>query len=379
MAVSVPRHQLVLAPSDSRGWFGGRTLEVSDPVATYSGLSMQKAAMHLERAFDSPTPVVVAAILPYDGTASVNLYEGCEIGDETQTQAEAPVTPAPQLLDPSATLIADSASGMDATAYQDGVERTRERIAAGYVYVLNLTYRISGLSVLEPAAAFGTLQSRAHSAMSALFVAEDCTLASVSPERFLAVDRVDDGARIARVEPIKGTRPRYADPDEDAAAAAELLASEKERAEHVMIVDLVRNDLGSVSLPGSVDASELFEVFPTPYCHQMVSTVRSVLRPETRLIDLLEATFPCGSVTGAPKISAMGIIDDLERSKRGAYTGALVVATPGHLDSSILIRTLEYRGEHVAWGTGGGITYDSNPVEEWEESLLKARPALGTP
>jgi anthranilate/para-aminobenzoate synthase component I len=119
------------------------------------------------------------------------------------------------------------------------------------------------------------------------------------------------------------------------------------------------------------------EVFPTPYCHQMVSKVRGELAPETSLAQMFDAAFPCGSVTGAPKIAAMRFLQELESSPRGAYCGMLAVAMPGRVDSSVLIRTLEYAGGSVRWGTGGGITFDSDPESEWRESVLKTWPALG--
>ncbi len=131
-------------------------------------------------------------------------------------------------------------------------------------------------------------------------------------------------------------------------------------------------------MPGSIAVSPLYDVEETPYCHQLVSTVHGVMRERAGFAELLEAAFPCGSVTGAPKISAMRIARELEGSPRGAYCGALVVATPGRLDSSVLIRTLEYRpGGSAAWGTGCGITFDSDAAAEWLESELKASPALG--
>ena len=129
-----------------------------------------------------------------------------------------------------------------------------------------------------------------------------------------------------------------------------------------MVVDLERNDLGRVCVPGSVEVSPLYEVVETPYCHQLVSTVRGIMRPDASLGDLLESAFPCGSVTGAPKVAAMRIARELEASPRAGYCGALVVAMPGRLDSSVLIRTLEYRADgSAAWGTGCGITIDSDP------------------
>ena len=176
---------------------------------------------------------------------------------------------------------------------------------------------------------------------------------------------------------MKGTRPRGGSGSEDAAIAAALRCDLKELAEHVMVVDLERNDLGRVATPGSVQVDPLFEIETTPYCHQLVSRVHARLRPDVGTGDLLAATFPCGSVTGAPKIAAMRIAADIERSPRGAYCGTLVVAMPGELDSAVLIRTAEASGKRLLWGTGCGITHDSIPQAEWLESRLKASPILG--
>jgi len=165
---------------------------------------------------------------------------------------------------------------------------------------------------------------------------------------------------------------------EDAENASSLLADVKERAEHVMVVDLERNDLGVVSEPGSIVVDPLYRVLTTPYCHQLVSCVRGMLRDEVTVGELLDACFPCGSVTGAPKRSAMRIASELETGARGSYCGSILVAMPGVLDSSVLIRTLEGHGELEArWGAGAGITSESDPAFEWLETLLKASPAIG--
>lgn len=206
---------------------------------------------------------------------------------------------------------------------------------------------------------------------------DEGTIASISPERFVRIADTGDGRSI-EVWPIKGTRARGVDRVGDQALAAELRADDKERAEHVMVVDLERNDIGRVALAGTVVVRPLMEIVPTPYCHQMVSAVRGVLSPDVRLADVLESVFPCGSVTGAPKRAAMEIITELETGARETYCGALMVAVPGEIDSSVLIRTLEWTApDRAVWGTGCGITYDSDPEAEWRELLLKASPVLG--
>jgi anthranilate synthase component 1 len=199
-------------------------------------------------------------------------------------------------------------------------------------------------------------------------------LVGSSPETHV---RCENG--MAEIHPIAGTRPRKPRREDDDAMEKELLADPKERAEHVMIVDLERNDLGRVCEPGTIAVDPIFEVVATPYCHQMVSTVTGTLLEDTTLSELLESVFPCGSVTGAPKIAAMKAIAAQEASPRAAYTGSLTIAVPGQVDSSILIRTAEYTDGLVRWGTGGGITVDSDPHEEWLETVLKASPFLASP
>jgi len=321
----------------------------------------------------------------YDGTCTVVSFDRSEWGRPNTATA-----PGIAAGDP---LLRDAAWALGARGYRRAVEIVRERIAEGDVYVLNLTDRLSGhlceslASADDPAAAaFEALCERAPADMAGFLGGVGGVspwIASVSPERFVRVRR-DAGrtgaARIAEVCPIKGTRPRGATPEADRFEALALAADDKERAEHVMVVDLERNDLGRVCDPGSIVVDPLYEVVATPYCHQMVSTVRGAMRDDATFAELLEAVFPCGSVTGAPKIAAMRIADSLEAEPRGAYCGALLVAVPGELDSSVLIRTLEGDAADPAratWGAGCGIVHDSDPASEWLELLLKASPVTG--
>lgn len=382
-SLAADRRPLVLAASSDRGWFGGVRLVAFDPVAhseadPVTGAAVAGAA--IDSAMVSDTPLLSVAVLDYEGQSTVATYAGGLLataegwrawGELDPSAIPKPTEPAPVPL-PDASLVLDPEGDLDRDAFVAAVEATREAIARGDVYVLNLTYRLAGEAVFGIAETFSTLIARGAGAMSAALVTPERALLSISPERFVALD-----GREARIEPIKGTRPRGDDPTADRAWAADLAGSEKERAEHVMIVDLERNDLGRVCVPGTISVDPLYEVVPTPYCHQLVSTVRGTLRGDARAVDVISATFPCGSVTGAPKISAMRHIAGLERSARGAYCGALLVAVPGRLDSSVLIRTASVRGRMLEYGTGGGITYDSDPEAEWEETLLKARPLLG--
>jgi para-aminobenzoate synthetase component 1 len=199
---------------------------------------------------------------------------------------------------------------------------------------------------------------------------------SASPERFL---RFDAETRLVQTRPIKGTRPRGATAEEDAAMARELRESEKDLAENVMIVDVERNDLGRVAEVASVWVPHLaaLEEFATVF--HLTSTVEGRLRPECDIVDLLLATFPSGSITGAPKIRAMEIIDELEPTTRGVYTGAIgYIGGDGSIDLNIAIRTIVVKDGRTYFHAGGGIVADSDPEMEYEETLHKARALAGS-
>ena len=256
-----------------------------------------------------------------------------------------------------------------------GVERILEYLRAGDAYQVNLSRRLSAAcapGAAVPVALAAALRARAPAPHAALITSADGDGALVgnSPERFLAV------AADGRIEtrPIKGTRSRGETPEADRAAAAALAASAKDRAEHVMIVDLERNDLGRVCRTGSVEVASLARVVALPTVFHMVSTVRGHLRPDIGLSALLEATFPGGSITGAPKRRAMQIIDELEPAARGPYTGATGwLGAAGDLDLAIAIRTATVRAGRLSLSVGGGIVADSTPEGELAETDVKAR------
>lgn len=397
--VSPDRRPLILWPSSARGWFGGRAVVAWAPISVRHDVSLADAAAALETAYTAEKPVLVAVLAAYHGRCTLVRYAGALVGeadgwrpwgvlngaDEVlialEANAPSPIAPIP----PAEPLLRDAAWDLHGRDFRAAVDTVRDRIAAGDVYVLNLTARLEGEPVLTPSESFSALVDRAGSEMNAYFdgwPGHTPWLASVSPERFLRIVPGEHEARLVEVCPIKGTRPRGATSAADTALASGLASDAKELAEHIMVVDLERNDLGVACAPGTVHVDPLYEVAPTPYCHQLVSTVRGTLRSGASFADLLGATFPCGSVTGAPKRAAVRIAAELERSERGAYCGSLLVAMPGALDSSVLIRTLEgvesAGGPSVArWGAGCGITYDSDPVAEQLETLLKASPATG--
>jgi len=262
-------------------------------------------------------------------------------------------------------------SNVSRAEFEAGVARIREYIAAGDVYQVNLSQRFHAPFVGSALALYRRLRARNPAPFGAYLEYGGAQVASISPERFL---RLDAMTRAAEARPIKGTRPRGTTAVTDAGLARELLESEKDRAENVMIVDLLRNDLGKVCRPGSVRVPKLFALEAHPTVHHLVSTVTGELRDGADAFDLLRAAFPGGSVTGAPKIRAMQIIAELERAPRGLYCGAIgYVSATGAMDFNIPIRTIVLRDGSATFHAGAGIVWDSEPAAEYEETLAKAR------
>ncbi len=270
-------------------------------------------------------------------------------------------------------------SSLDRPAYEAGVEAVRSFVARGDIYQANLTRRLETPFSGDPWPLYRRLRTGDPSLFSAyldLGRAADGVaraIVSASPEPFLSVDR----AGAVKADPIKGTRPRGWTPDEDRALACELLASGKDRAENVMIVDVLRNDLGRVCRPGSVRVPRLCRLERTAAVQHLVSTVTGQLAPGRDAFDLLAASFPGGSITGAPKIRAMELLEELEPVRRGPYTGALGWIGPdGAMATSIIIRTFVADGARLTLHVGGGITYQSDAAAEWDETVAKARGPL---
>jgi para-aminobenzoate synthetase component I len=271
-------------------------------------------------------------------------------------------------------------SGLDRAAYEAGVESVRQWIANGDIYQANLTRRLEAAFRGDPWALYRRLRTGDPALFAAYldlgaspFTGAPRAIASASPEPFLSVTH--DG--LVETNPIKGTRPRGRDRETDRALACELLGSVKDRAENVMIVDVLRNDLGRVCRPGSVRVPRLCRLERTAAVQHLVSTVTGRLAPGRDAFDLLAASFPGGSITGAPKIRAMQLLEALEPVRRGPYTGAAVWLGPdGALSSSILIRSFVADGERLTLHVGGGITWRSDPAAEWDETVAKARGPL---
>ncbi len=265
--------------------------------------------------------------------------------------------------------VVEPVSNLTRAEYHDRVRRVREYIAAGDVYQINLTQRFSAPFAGEPYALYRRLRAASPAAFAAYLNCGDFQILSSSPETFL---RITD--REVETRPIKGTRRRGATPEEDARRQTELLASEKDRAELLMIVDLERNDLGRVCEAGSVRVSDLCGLETHPTVHHLVATVRGQLRPECDTLDAVRAAFPGGSITGAPKIRAMQIIDELETVRRHVYTGAIGwLGFDGNCDLNIAIRTMLCRGGMAYYHVGGGVVWDSEPEAEFQETLDKGR------
>jgi anthranilate synthase component 1 len=257
--------------------------------------------------------------------------------------------------------------------FMDAVERILEYLAAGDAFQVNLSrgWRALFDEALDPAALFARLRAHNPAPFAGLLAGNGWAVVSASPERLVSV-RGD----VVETRPIAGTRPRFAGDDDDA-RIRELVGHPKERAEHVMLIDLERNDLGRVCTPGSVEVDELMTVESYAHVHHIVSNVRGRLRQDATPGDVIRAVFPGGTITGCPKVRCMEIIAELEGTGRGAYTGAFGwLNCDGDLDLNILIRSAEVEGTQLRFRTGAGIVADSEPQRELDETRAKARGML---
>jgi para-aminobenzoate synthetase len=280
------------------------------------------------------------------------------------------VTPMPQALG-----MRDMSVAMDfgCAEYLAAIRSCKKKIVDGESYEICLTNGFVVEVELDPVELYRVMRRGNPAPFGAFIRVGKHAILSTSPERFLKVD----ARGTVQTKPIKGTCARSDDPNTDRNNASRLAAAEKDRAENLMIVDLMRNDLARVSVPGSVRVPKLMAIESFKTVHQMVSTVESTMKPECNLVDLLRAVFPGGSVTGTPKLRTMEIIDGLERSPRGVYCGAIGYLGYGRIaDMNIAIRTVCYDGSTIKFGAGGAITYLSEPENEFQEMLLKAEAVL---
>lgn len=256
--------------------------------------------------------------------------------------------------------------------YCAAVQRIREYIYSGDVYIVNMTQRMVINNPPNPWSVYRKLREINPAPMGAYLNFDELQVVCASPERFLKVK-----GRKVETRPIKGTRPRGRNPKEDGLMKKELLRSEKDRAELLMITDLERNDLGRVCVPGTIKAAELCGLEEYPTVFHTVSIIEGELEKDKSLPDLLKAAFPGGSITGAPKIRAMEVIEELEPVRRGIYCGSIgYLGFDGQADLNIVIRSLIFHKDKAYLNAGGGITYDSDPLAEYLETLDKARALL---
>ena len=326
-----------------------------------AGLVSYEAGFALEPRLE-PLAVVPAGAVPL---VALGVYDAPEAVDADDLRAA--------LAEAGRVSISEPVLAWTEDAYRAAVARVREHIRAGDVYQINLTaplrFSVSGGGL----ALYAALRERQAVAYGAYVRLDGAEVASVSPELFFRVDR-DGDRRTVTARPMKGTAPRAARPEADRALAEALRQRPKDRAENLMIVDLLRNDLGRVAQTGSVRVPALFEAERYATVTQMTSTVAATLRPEVQLSDLFGALFPCGSVTGAPKVRAMEIIRDVEAGPRGVYCGAVGSASPdGTAAFSVAIRTAVVEGGRGRYDIGSGIVWDSEPAAEYAECWLKAR------
>lgn len=403
VSLAASRPALALIAKGQRLWRleGGRWSEAEgDPLVALEGLLADAS----ERASPGAFPGLVAGAFGYDLGASIEhvgmsavddepfpdlvvaAYGQAELWDHRAGRARtlvnaglhAHAAPAPW---PAALAARDASPRVRSftrDGYLEAVRAVRAAIARGDVYQVNLAQRFAGTWPHGPVALHRALSRASPAPYAALVVFGDRALVSSSPESFLAVT----SGRVV-TSPIKGTRPRDPDRARDRALARELWASEKDRAELTMIIDLMRNDLGRVAVPGSVRVVRARTLLGFRTVWQTVATVEATLRPDAGVGALLRATFPGGSVTGAPKIAAMRVIEAHEPLRRGFFTGAIgFIGLDGTMRTSIAIRTIQLARERATFHAGGGIVWDSDPAAEYEETLVKARAmacALGMP
>lgn len=265
-------------------------------------------------------------------------------------------------------VLSDITSNMSEETYAQAFAKIKSYIREGDCYQVNLAQRFNALIQGDPWQAYCMLRTINPSPFSAYLNYKDFQILSNSPERFLSVKD-----NVVQTKPIKGTRPRSKNNHEDNALLQELINSKKDQAENVMIVDLLRNDISKNCALGSVKVPKLFDIESYPNVHHMVSTITGKLRENRSALDLLRGSFPGGSITGAPKLRSMEIIEELEPHRRGIYCGAIgYISSDGNMDTNIAIRTILHKDQKMYFYAGGGIVYDSEVSAEYQETFDKA-------
>ena len=303
-----------------------------------------------------------------DGKVEFNYINGSETDIETDFQAIKSCSVGGKILKPNPKI----KMRIHKEAYFKKVDQLLDRIHRGDLYEANFCQEFYAEDIcLDPTTTFRSLNRISQSPFSSYLKLDDKYLLSASPERFVK----KEGSTLVS-QPIKGTAKRSNDDQEDKRLKEVLKNDEKERSENIMIVDLVRNDLSRHALPGTVKVTELCEVYSFLQVHQMISTIESKLQPNLDAIDAITQAFPMGSMTGAPKISAMTIIEELEETKRGLYSGSVGYFKPnGDFDFNVVIRSILYNAQkkYASFSVGSAITAKSDPQAEYEECLLKAK------
>ncbi|MFC3551443.1 anthranilate synthase component I [Lysobacter cavernae] len=285
----------------------------------------------------------------------------------------------PETRDPNGLEEGDFVSGFTKDGFIKAVERSKEYIRAGDIFQVVLSQRLSVPFKARPVDVYRALRALNPSPYMYFLDVGDTQVVGSSPEILVRLQHTESGQGQITVRPIAGTRPRGATPEEDAALEAELLADPKERAEHLMLIDLGRNDVGRVSEPGTVEVGEQFVIERYSHVMHIVSEVTGTLKPGLSYADVLRATFPAGTVSGAPKIRALEVIRELEPIKRNVYAGSIGYlgwSSPGRsgdADTAIAIRTAVIQDGRLTVQAGAGIVYDSDPQKEWEETMNKGR------
>ncbi|MGH1338242.1 MAG: anthranilate synthase component I family protein [Aureispira sp.] len=349
---------------ENKDWlFGYLSYELKDAVEDLSSENIATQNFPLLHFF-SPTYLF---LLQENGVLEIESKEAPveQIWEEIQVQ----------LLPTTAWEEIDLTPRMSKTAYLEAVEAIQEHIVAGDVYELNFCQEFFAEECrLSPSTAFRRLNAIAQTPFAAYYQRQEQYLLCGSPERFLC----KRGQQLT-AQPIKGTIHRGQTAKEDQALRQQLRASKKDQAENVMIVDLMRNDLTKVCTTGTINVEELFGVYSFERVSQMISTVTGILQPQRHWTEALKATFPIGSMTGAPKVSSLQLIEHYETTTRGLYAGTVGYVTPtGNFDFNVVIRSLLYdaKREYLSCQVGGAIVYDSEPKAEYEECLLKAQTVL---
>jgi para-aminobenzoate synthetase component 1 len=367
------------------GWLGYGLAESAEPGQSEQGNAPDAALLRVDRAiaFDHASRTVTLLTHADPASSAGDSAEGGWVSDTLRRLAgiarrSGSAAPAAAAAGCEAAATRPDVPTVswrhDATEYARLIALCQERITAGDAYQLCLTNEVTIAGRFHPVEVYGRVRTDSPSHHGGLLRFGEHALLSASPEEFLSVSA---GGRI-RTRPIKGTRARSDDPARDRMLRAELLASDKERAENLMIVDLMRNDLGRAAALGSVAVTGLLEVESYPHVHQLVSTVEARLAPGLSAIDAVTSAFPAGSMTGAPKASAMRILATLENGRRGVYAGAFgYFGEDGTVDLAMVIRSIVLEPAGASIGTGGGITALSVAAEEIEETRIKAAALIG--